>query len=378
MRVICAPNALKGCLSAVDAAAALARGASRVDSGVVAEQLPIADGGDGTLDVLARVLGGERVEREVTGPVGELVKASYLRLPQGRAVIELARASGLRYLLPDRLDAGGAHTFGVGELVLDAVQAGAGEIILALGGSASTDCGSGLMIALGAKLLDRHGAPIGLGGAALSKLASIDLSSIPASVRAAKITVLCDVDNPLCGPSGTVAVFSPQKGAVDQLVRQQLSAAVENFAAVVQRQFGAALQEQQRCGVAGGTSAGLSALLGAELVSGFDYVARILSIEDQIGRADLVLTSEGRLDSQTLNGKGPHGVALLAARQNVPVVGIFGQFDFEQRELFSDFTSVHSLASGPATLDQLIDTTTERLEFAAETSVRLARAMSRS
>ena len=378
MRVVCAPNALKGCLSALDAAAALARGACRADPSVSAELLPIADGGDGTLEVLGRDLGGELIVRTVAGPLGDPVESSYLRLPEGRAVIELARASGLRLLRRDRLNAAAAHTFGVGELVLDAIKNGASEIILALGGSASTDCATGLLSALGARFLDAAGQPIELGCAALSKLASIDISAIPPSVRAAKFTVLCDVENPLCGPNGTVAVFAPQKGAQDQAILAKLSAAVQNFADVVKRQFDISLHARERCGVAGGTSAGLFALLGAELESGFDYVARLLEIERRIACADLVLTSEGRLDSQTLNGKGPHGVALIAARHDVAVVGIFGQFDFDQRELFKDFTSVQSLASGPTTLEQLIDTTTQRLEFAAESSVRLVRAASKS
>lgn len=377
MRVICAPNALKGCLSAVDAAAALSRGARRAGTDIEALEMPIADGGDGTLEVLAKVLGGELIEKTVLGPANREVSSSYLILPDGRAVVELARASGIKLLQREDLRPLTAHTFGVGQLILDAIERGATEVILALGGSASTDCGTGLLKALGVKFLDAQGSELELGGAALKSLLLVDITAVSEKVLSTKFTVLCDVENPLCGEKGTVAIFAPQKGAQTQDLLE-LTLAIENFSKVISQQFSKDLANTPRCGVAGGTSSGMYAILNANLVSGFDYVAQVLGVEDKIRNCDLVLTSEGRLDSQTLDGKGPHGVALIAKRSNVPVVGLFGQYDFFARESFQDFSAIQSIANGPNSLEQMLESATERLEFGAENSVRFAQALRRS
>lgn len=324
-RVVLAPDSFKGSLPATGVAAALARGwrSVRPDDDVV--EAPLADGGEGTLDAFERAVpGATRHGVEVTGPGGRPVAASWLALPDGTAVVELACASGLTLLgSPMPLD---AHTRGVGEVVRAALAAGPRRLVVALGGSASTDGGAGVLRALGARVLDDDGEPVPDGGRGLARVASVDLTALPV-LPTDGVDVLCDVTNPLLGPTGAAAVFGPQKGATPDGV-VLLDAALARWAkvlvdaGVVPRGTSAS----PGAGAAGGTSFGLLAW-GARLVPGSAAVADVVGLDALLDGADLVVTGEGRLDAQSAAGKAPAEVARRAARAGVRLALAVGSAD---------------------------------------------------
>ncbi len=334
--VLVAPDKFKGSLTAAEVAAAVA-GALEVP----AVELPVADGGDGTVDA-AVACGFTRVTRSVTGPTGEPVDASYARRG-GTAVIELAEASGLRRL-PGGPEPLTATSHGTGELVADAVREGATRVVLGLGGSACTDGGAGLVRALGVRLLDASGDDLPPGGAALRDLDRIDLSGLP-DLSAVEFVVASDVDNPLLGPHGAAAVYGPQKGATPDQVRV-LEAALSRFAAVATRTHGlvGAVEHDDRprpMGVAGAPGAGAAggvgfaalAFLRADLQPGIEYLLDLLGFHDHVTGARLVITGEGSLDEQSLRGKAPIGVAQAAAKAGVPVVAVCGRRTLSDADL---------------------------------------------
>ena len=312
---LCAPNAFKGTLSATDAAAALARGVR--DAGHIAIELPVADGGDGTLDVLTGNRGRYQ-EISVCGPDGKPVLARLGWLDK-LAIVELAQAAGLASLAePNPM---GATTRGVGELITAALDQGAGEILIAVGGSATTDGGAGMLQALGFSLTDAAGADIAAGGAGLEQLAHIDAGHADPRLQRASISVACDVDNPLLGPRGSAHTFAPQKGAgADQVER--LEAALGNFARLAAQHLPTAngKAEQPGAGAAGGTAFALAAFCGARLVPGAKLVCDQLDFDKALAQAGVVLTGEGRLDRQTSGGKAPLEVA-RRTRACIAVVG---------------------------------------------------------
>lgn len=331
MRVLVAPDKFKGTLTAEQAAQAMAAGwrRERPDDEVV--QVPMADGGDGTLEALVAALGGEVRRVRVSGPLGEATNAGFGLVPGPRGatgVVELAQASGLRLMGPARLDPLRSSTRGTGELLLAALREGVDEVILAIGGSASTDGGAGIAAALGAGLLDGSGRRIRDGAVGLQQLERIDVRSLAPEVRRARILVACDVDNPLTGPSGAARVFGPQKGATpDDVV--VLDRALAHFAAVVHRDLGIDVRSLPGGGAAGGAGAGLVALLGAHLRSGVELVMDAVGLAELLVTADLVLTGEGLLDASSLRGKVPGGVLASADRSGVPVGIVCGRAAIE-------------------------------------------------
>ncbi|MGW3344089.1 glycerate kinase [Nonomuraea rubra] len=357
--VLVAPDKFKGSLTAAEVAARVSAGL-----GVPTVELPVADGGDGTVDA-AVACGFERITIEVTGPTGERVLASYAWQPAGTAVVELAEASGLRRLPGDR-EPLTATSYGTGELVADAVRRGAKRVVLGLGGSACTDGGAGLAQALGARLLDGDGNDLPRGGAALKELARIDLSGFM-NVSGVEFVVASDVDNPLLGPHGAAAVYGPQKGATPDDVRT-LEAALARLAAVATATHGLMGAPERRSsrreseaneersgrdhkhahddvvramGVAGAPGAGAAggvgfaalAFLHAEIRPGIDYLLDLLGFGELVEGARLVITGEGSLDEQSLRGKAPVGVAQAAARAGVPVVAVCGRRTLTDAEL---------------------------------------------
>lgn len=324
MRVLLAPDKFKGCLTAAQVAAAVAAGLldSRPDVEVV--QLPVADGGDGTV-AAALSAGFARREVVTVGPTGLPVHTSYA-VRGHRAVVELADVVGLARLPGQRPDALGASTFGLGVVVRDALDRGASEIVLGLGGSASTDGGAGLVQALGASLTDPAGHQLPPGGAALTRLDGLDLTTLQARIDGVRFVVACDVDNPLLGPSGAAAVFGPQKGAGPAEV-EQLAAALTSWARVVADAIGADLADRPGAGAAGGTGFAALALLGAELRPGIELVLDLVGFDRLLARTDLVITGEGSLDEQSVAGKAPVGVARAAGRVDPPppVVAVAGR-----------------------------------------------------
>lgn len=318
-RVLIAADKFKGSLTAVQVAAHVEAGLRSVVPAVVVESLPVADGGDGTVDA-AVASGFERRTVRVTGPLGETVEAAYA-LRDGTAVVEMAEASGLRLLPPGVFAPLTATTYGTGEVLRAALDAGARTIVLGVGGSATTDGGAGMLHALGMRLLDMDGVPVGPGGGPLAGLTSVDLSGLDARLADTEIVLASDVDNPLLGAKGAAAVYGPQKGASEADVAL-LDAALGRFVEVLGAESAA---RAAGAGAAGGVGFGALVGLGATFRAGIDVLLDVLGFEDALSRADLVITGEGSLDEQTLHGKAPVGVAQAARARGIDVVAVCGR-----------------------------------------------------
>ncbi|SDM73768.1 glycerate kinase [Geodermatophilus siccatus] len=322
MRVVVAPDKFKGSLSAPEVAAHLAIGLTRAAPGTEVVQVPVADGGDGTLDAAVSA-GYRRVPVSAQGPTGEPVGTAYAER-DGVAVVEMADVSGLRRLPGGRPAARTASSHGTGEVVRAALDAGCRRIVLGIGGSASTDGGAGLVQALGGRLLDAGGREVGRGGAVLAAVASLDLSGLHPALREAEVVVASDVDNPLLGPRGAAAVYGPQKGASpDDVV--ELDAALARWAEAVRVATGIDVADRPGAGAAGGVGFAAMATLGAALRPGIDLVLDLVGFRAALPGADLVVTGEGSLDEQTLHGKAPAGVAAAARGLDVPAVAVAGR-----------------------------------------------------
>ncbi|WLA08714.1 glycerate kinase [Xanthomonas translucens] len=326
MKIVIAPDSFKESLSALEAATQIEAGFRDVFPAWNYLKVPVADGGEGTVAVLVAASGGRIVGRTVTGPLGAPVAAFFGLTGGGRTgIVEMAAASGLALLPPAQRDPLAATSYGVGELILAALDAGARHLIVGIGGSASNDGGAGMAQALGVRLFDAQGRALdaGVGGGALSALARIDASALDPRLQECTVEVACDVDNPLTGPTGASAVFGPQKGATPALVAR-LDATLCHYAKVIERDLGIALAGLRGGGAGGGLGAALVAFLGAQLRPGADIVAEALGLDALVADADLVITGEGRLDGQSVHGKTPLGVARIARRQGKPVVAIGG------------------------------------------------------
>ncbi|CAI0953708.1 glycerate kinase [Serratia ficaria] len=333
-KVVIAPDSFKESLSALEVADAIERGFSQIFPQVQYVKLPMADGGEGTVESMVAATGGEIIELEVTGPLGRPVRAFYGLLGDGEtAVIEMAAASGLHLAPSGQRDPRITTSYGTGELMLAALAHGVKAIVLGIGGSATNDGGAGMMQALGARLLDAQRQPLPPGGAALAQLAHIDLAGLDPRLRQLSITAACDVDNPLCGEQGASAVFGPQKGATPQMVAQ-LDAALRHYGELMEQVTGREIVRQPGAGAAGGMGAALLGMLDARLRPGIEIVIETLRLEEAVRGADLVITGEGRLDSQSIHGKTPIGVARVAKRHGLPVIGIAGS-------LAPDYQVVH-------------------------------------
>lgn len=324
MKIVVAPNAFKGTLTAPQAAAAIARGVREVFPQAEVIEVPVADGGDGTMEAIVTAKHGEYRTAVVEGPLGDPVQAHFGLIDSGRsAVVELATASGLTLIPEDRRDPRRASTYGFGQLLEAARRAGAVGTIAGIGGSATNDGGAGMAQALGYRLLDAAGRELERGGAALARLERIDPSGFDPAWRTVAVKVACDVTNPLTGPGGASAVYGPQKGADAQAVRE-LDAALGRLAAVIQRDLGKSVADIPGAGAAGGTGAGLVAFLDASLVPGAPLVVEAAGFDAKLRGADLVITGEGRVDEQTAFGKAPGEVARRAQAAGVPVVLLTG------------------------------------------------------
>jgi len=322
MKIVIAPDSFKESLTALQVADAIAAGMREVWPDATYVKVPVADGGEGTVQAMIDALGGRRVDVRVTGPLGQVVDAFYGDAG-GVAVIEMAAASGLEGVPPDLRDPRTATSRGTGELIRAALDAGARRVVLGVGGSATNDGGAGMLQALGVRLLDADGRDLGPGGAELARLDRIDATGLDARVRATEFHIACDVDNPLVGPRGASAVFGPQKGATPDMVRQ-LDAALAHFADVIRRDLGQDVAQLPGAGAGGGIAAAMVVFLQGQLRPGIEIVTEAVGLDAQVRDADLVVTGEGRIDGQTVNGKTPMGVAKVARRHGKPVVAIGG------------------------------------------------------
>ncbi|WP_032378628.1 glycerate kinase [Rhodococcoides fascians] len=321
-RILLAPDKFKGSLSAAEVARALAEGLVAVDPSLETVCLPVADGGDGTVDA-AVTAGWDRVAVTCSGPTGEAVDTSYARRGD-TAVVELASAVGLELLPGGRSDALGASTFGLGTVIAHALEAGADRIVVGLGGSASTDGGAGMLTALGARVLDADGSDVARGGGALRGAVQLDVSGLVPSARNAVFELACDVDNPLLGRTGAASVYGPQKGAGPQELLY-LEHGMRQWAHLVRNVIGRDVSGLAGTGAAGGTAFGAIAVLGAVAKPGIETVLELIDFGRALASADLVVTGEGSLDEQSLYGKAPIGVAHAAREAGVPVITVAGR-----------------------------------------------------
>ena len=329
MKIVIAPDSFKESLTAMEVANEIERGFRSVLPNAEYVKMPVADGGEGTVQSMIDATNGRLVWTTVTGPAGDRVNAFYGILGDGyhgnekTAVIEMAAASGLHLVTGEQRTPLYTTSYGTGELIVDALNRGIKHIIIGLGGSATNDGGAGMAQALGAHLLDTDAKAIAIGGAALETLQSIDLTDLHPLLAECRFEVACDVNNPLCGEQGASAVFGPQKGATSEMV-QQLDRALEHYADIIAK---TGIQDNRHLsgvGAAGGMGLGVMAFLNATLKPGIDIVMQTVDLASHIKGASLVITGEGRLDSQTLHGKTPMGVAGVANRLNVPIVAIAG------------------------------------------------------
>ncbi len=335
MKIVIAPDSFKESLSALEAAKAIETGFREVLPDAEYCVLPMADGGEGTVAAMVAATGGSLVEVDVSDPLGETVKALYgLTRDRKTAFIEMAAASGLCLVAPSRRDPMKTTSYGTGELIAAALDAGARHLIIGIGGSATNDGGAGMLQALGVKLLDRDGLEIDAGGGNLAHLDRIDVSGMNPRLKASRIEAACDVNNPLTGPKGASYIFGPQKGA-SAAVAARLDNNLAHFAELISRDVGLRVDAKPGAGAAGGMGAALLAFLGATLRPGIEIVMEAVGLEPAVMGADLVITGEGRIDSQSIHGKTPIGVASVARRYGIPVIGIAGS-------LSSDVGVVHN------------------------------------
>jgi glycerate kinase len=375
LKVVVAPGAFKGSLPVTQVAASLAEGVKRVWPEAGIELLPLSDGGDGWVESMVSAADGDVVDARVRGPLGEEVEARYgLIASDGvdTAVIEMAAASGLALVPRDRRDPRRTTTYGTGQLIADALDRGARRLLVGVGGSATNDGGAGMASALGARLTGSDREELPPGGAALAQLDSVDLSGLDERLGDAEIVVASDVENSLLGADGAAAVYGPQKGATPEVV-EELDAALSHFADVVEEAVGRRLRDEPGAGAAGGLGFGLMAFCGARLQPGVELALDSLDADRVLEGASLVVTAEGMLDSQTLAGKLPVGVARRARRHGVPVVAVgavVAPLDPPTAERLRDegIAVVLSTVEGPATEDELMNPqrTRERLERVGE------------
>lgn len=375
MKIILAPDSFKGNLSSTEVAAAMEKGVKRVLPRARCAKIPMADGGEGTVQSLLAACGGGLVSCEVKGPLGRWIQACYGMLADNKtAVIEMAEASGLGLVSDKSKNPLKTTTYGTGQLICHALDAGAKEIILGIGGSATNDAGVGMAQALGVAFRDGAGRVIRQNGsgAMLRKIEGIDMSGVHPRLARARIQVACDVDNPLCGRRGAAYVFAPQKGATPAMVKT-LDANLRHLAKVIKRELGADVAAVPGAGAAGGLGAGLVVFAGAELKSGFGIVSQAASLEKRLRSADLIFTGEGRVDFQTAFGKTPAGVAKLAGKHGVPVIAIGGGLADDARENFAHgIDGLEPAVARDMPLREAMFNAEDYIANAAERALRLA------
>ncbi|MCK8084149.1 glycerate kinase [Vibrio sp. 1CM8B] len=363
MKIVIAPDSFKESLSAVLVAACIEKGFREIFPDAEYVTLPLADGGEGTVDVLLQGLVGQKRTHQVEGPLGALVNAEWAMLepsdsnPNKTALVEIAAASGLDLLAPEQRNPLVASSFGTGQLILEAIEQGAQTIILGLGGSATNDGGAGIVQALGGTLLDNAGQELNRGGAALAELASIDLTGLDSRCADIELIVACDVDNPLCGDNGASHIFGPQKGATLEHVLM-LDKALANFAQVAETQGLVGgddpVHKRTGYGAAGGAPMGLGLLFNMQIKPGIEMVLDVLQADEVLKGADLVITGEGQMDNQTLQGKAPYGIAKRASLQGIPTIGIAGSLGTEVEALYGEMNSLFGTVRSPQTLEKVL------------------------
>ncbi len=373
MRIVVASNPFKGSMSGIEVAERIEAGLKAGLGRVTVDKAPIADGGDGTLDTVAAGVKSKRVFKKVPDPLGRSIKADYLLIDDGRAaVVEMARASGLVLLKSKERNPEKTTSYGTGELIRDALDRGVERVLVGIGGSATNDGGSGIAAALGWRFLGKDGKPVKPCGGELGKVVNVDARGVHPRLKDVEIIVASDVTNPLLGPRGAAAVYSPQKGASPQQVKR-LEAGLKSFAEAVEAALGRRLRDKPGAGAAGGAGYGLSMFLGAKIRSGISMMIDITRLEERVKNSDLVITGEGRMDSQSAEGKAPFGVLKLAKKYRVPVIAFCGGVEEEENLRKAGFTAVIPIADRPMPLETAISEGGVLLERAARRTAWLIR-----
>ncbi len=370
LKVLIAPDSFKGSLSAIEAAICMEEGIKKACPDADTTLLPLADGGEGTVDVMVRAMGGTYVRVKVDDPLGRPIEASYGKLEDGRtAVIEMAAASGLPLLSGEELDPVRATSYGTGQLIRSALDEGCRRLIIGIGGSATNDGGMGMAQALGIRFLDSNGCALGMGGGELCRLDRLDISNLDSRLSETEILVASDVKNPLCGLQGAAHIYSYQKGATPEIAAY-LDECLANLASVIKRQLGLDIAEIPGSGAAGGLGAGLMAFLNAKLRSGIELTMDVLDFKAKAGAADLILTGEGRIDAQSACGKVLSGVISVAEQLSLPVVAVGGSVanDFSS---WSDLLIAVSCVTECMNLETALENAEQAVAAAAERIGRL-------
>lgn len=372
MHIVIAPQSLKGSLTAAEAGQAIARGVQSVYPAAEITLVPIADGGEGTVQALVDATGGTLIQREVTGPLGEPVIAFFGLLGDGQtAALEMAACAGLPLVPPERRNPLITTTYGVGELILAALEQHCTRLLIGIGGSATNDGGAGMAQALGAQLLTMQGNEIARGGAALSTLAHILPHTLDERLRGCKVEVASDVTNPLCGLMGASAVYGPQKGATAEMV-VELDEALAQYAQIIEQDLQRSVKDIPGAGAAGGLGAGLIAFLKAQLRPGAQIVLEAVHLEEHLRSADLVITAEGQIDEQTAYGKSVGAVASLARRYRIPVLALAGSLGPHYQSVYNlGIDAVIALPPRPLTLAYAMEHAAALVSDATERALRL-------
>jgi glycerate 2-kinase len=355
MHVLIAVDSFKGSLSSQKAGEAITVGIQRVFSEATTQIITMADGGEGTVEAIVKAGKGRLQSIQATSPIGETVEAILGQLPDGTVVLEMAAASGLPLVPKEKRNPLETTTRGTGEMILKALELGAKQIVIGIGGSATNDGGAGMAQALGVKFLDSDGQELEPGGGALERLATIDVTGLDPRLKKTPVIVMCDVDNPLCGPRGASAVYGPQKGATPDMV-ELLDRNLAHYAEKIKEQLGLDLVNVPGAGAAGGIGAGLLAFTGAELKTGVEAILDTVGFDGMLEKADIVITGEGRIDGQSLYGKVPMGVAKRALKYGKPTMAIVGSIGSGAESLYPyGLSSIFSIVNGPMSLDEAME-----------------------
>lgn len=372
MKIVIAPDSFKESLTALEVAEAIEAGLKKVLPDAEYVKVPMADGGEGTVQSLVDATEGRLISAEVCAPLGNKVKAEFGLSGDGRtAIIEMAAASGLHLVPPEARNPLRTTSYGTGELILAALAEGVEKIIVGIGGSATNDGGAGMLQALGALLLDAQHQPIGAGGGCLQDLAAIDLSGLDKRLAGVEIVVACDVDNPMCGEKGASAVFGPQKGATPEMV-QALDSGLQHFAAIAARDLGLDIQSPAGAGAAGGMGGGVLLLPDARLQAGVQIVMEAVKLAEKVRDADLVITGEGRMDAQSVHGKTPIGVAHTAKAFGKPVIAIVGCLREDYEVVYAQgIDAVFPIIRQLGSLEEILQHGRDNLVSAAQNVARI-------
>ena len=372
MKIVIAPDSFKESLTALEVAEAIEAGLKKVLPDAEYVKVPMADGGEGTVQSLVDATEGRLISAEVRAPLGNKVKAEFGLSGDGRtAIIEMAAASGLHLVPSEKRNPLHTTSYGTGELILAALDEGVEKIIVGIGGSATNDGGAGMLQALGALLLDANKQPIGAGGGCLQDLAAIDLSGLDKRLADVEIVVACDVDNPLCGEKGASAVFGPQKGATPEMV-QALDSGLQHFAAIAARDLGLDIQSPAGAGAAGGMGGGVLLLPDARLQAGVQIVMEAVKLAEKVQDADLVITGEGRMDAQSVHGKTPIGVAHTAKAFGKPVIAIVGCLREDYEVVYAQgIDAVFPIIRQLGSLEEILQHGRDNLVSAAQNVARI-------